>query len=80
MMYQGFEGIGSVANVLSHVELARSFLDAQGDCFIMLEDDAGLAEHFDAKIARLLRQLRYEGMAPAAHIREQRERGRQGDD
>ena len=74
MSRRGFEGIGSVANVLSHVELARSFLDTEGDCFIMLEDDAGLAEHFDAKIARLLRQLRYEGMA-AAHFRETRAEG-----
>ena len=69
----GFEGPGSVANAMSHSDLAEYFLnredptttttatDRPSDCFIMFEDDAAPVPEFDAKLGTLLAALDEEG-------------------
>jgi len=72
---KGFNSVRNVANVLSHIHLARHFFQKEEeegrkfDCFMMFEDDASVGDNFAMEFHDLLNTV---------EEREKKRRGREG--
>ena len=65
---EGFDGVSNLANVLSHINLARHFArmeeekEESFDCYMMFEDDAAITESFAPEFYSVLHTLEERNM------------------